>query len=96
MSVQMPQRPEGRKPNGSSEVSSIRPGAASAHTVTITDRASGSAAQLSLSRTAKLADSFNIRQSEQARASSLLRTHAVLDASHSALQRESRIYDRQA
>ena len=95
MSVQMPQRPEGMKPNGVSAVSSIRAGSAAAHPA-MSDRTPGTAAQVSLSHTARLTDSFNTRNSYQGVATSLLHTHAVLDASHTALQRESRIFDRQA
>ena len=96
MSVQMPQRPEGMKPNGISEVNPVRPASGPTHSLMMSTRTSGTAAQVSLSHTARLTDSFNTRNSSQGAAASLLHTHAVLDASYTALQRESRIFDRQA
>ncbi len=96
MSVQMPQRPEGMKPNESSNVSPIRGTSVPSHSLMMSDRGASIAAQVSLSHTARLTDSFNARQSAQGAAASLMHTHAVLDASHTALQREARIFDRQA
>ncbi|HVC83335.1 MAG TPA: hypothetical protein VNL35_22825 [Chloroflexota bacterium] len=96
MSVQMPQRPEGMQSNGISEASSVRPASGPTHSLLLSTRTSGTAAQVLLSHTARLTDSFNTRNSSPGVAASLLHTHAVLDASHTALQRESRIFDRQA
>lgn len=93
MSVQMPQRPEGIRSHGVSDVSSIQNTVPASPTVTITNRATGTATQLSLSRTARLADAFQARQSAHTNAATLLHTHAILDAAHTALQHEGRLYD---
>ncbi|MGH2345795.1 MAG: hypothetical protein ACRDG4_11250 [Chloroflexota bacterium] len=96
MSVQIPRPPNNIRTGDRLTTGSVERGAGSAESVIVGNSAAGSATRLSLSSTARLADAFNARQAAQRTESGLSRTHAVLETSYIALQRESRLYDGRA